>query len=113
MKKAKFTLNDFGVRIKKCCASCEWKVETRLQTKRCCTKLKKDVSPCDCCKCWKMSQQMMEVRKSVGQIKRREYQLFLLQIREREMKEGVEEGRDVMDIRAEYESQYGSIYMNF
>ncbi len=56
---------------------------------------------------------MMEVRKSVGQIKRREYQLFLLQIREREMKEGVEEGRDVMDIRAEYESQYGSIYMNF
>ncbi len=113
MKETKFTLNNFGVRIKLCCASCEWKVATRLQTKRSCTKKGKDVSPCDCCKHWTLSQQMMEVRKSVGQIKRREYQLFLLQIREREMKEGVEEGRDVMDIRAEFECQYGSIYINF
>ncbi|MBR0045843.1 MAG: hypothetical protein IJP75_03030 [Bacteroidaceae bacterium] len=113
MKKAKFTLNDFGVRIKQCCASCEWKVATRLQTKRSCTKKKKDVSPCDCCKCWTMSQQMKEVHKSVGQIKRREYLLYLLKIRVSEAKEGLEEERDVMEIRAEYESQYGSIYMNF
>lgn len=113
MKKTKFTLNDFGVRIKKCCASCVWEDATRLQTKRRCTKLKKDVCPSDCCPKWAMSQQMMEVRKSVGQIKRREYQLLLLHIREREMEDGVEEGRDVMDIRAEYESQYGSIYINF
>ena len=111
MKKAKFTLNDFGVRIKKCCASCEWEDATRLQTKRRCTRLKKDVCPCDCCLKWEMSRKMREVRKSVGQIKRREYQLYLLQIRAREMEEGVEEGRDVMDIRAEFESQYGSIYL--
>ena len=113
MKKAKFTLNDFGVRIKKCCASCVWEDATRLQTKRRCTKLKKDVCPSDYCPKWAMSQQMMEVRKSVGQIKRREYQLYLLKIREEEMKKGVEEGRDIEEIRAEFQSLYGSIFINF
>ena len=112
MKKTKFTLNIFGVRIKECCASCAWKDATRLQTKRRCNKQGKDVSPCSCCKHWTMSRQMMEVHKSVGQIKRREYQLLLLHIREREMEDGVEERR-IEDIRAEFESQYGSIYINF
>ncbi|MBO4215901.1 MAG: hypothetical protein J5888_06180 [Bacteroidaceae bacterium] len=113
MKKAKFTLNIFGVRIKECCASCVWKDATRLQTRRRCTKLRKDVSPCDCCKRWDMNRQMMEVHKSVGQIKRREYQLYLLKIREEETRNEVKVERRIEDIRAEFESQYGSIYINF
>lgn len=113
MKKAKFTLNIFGVRIKECCASCAWKDATRLMTKRRCVKQGKDVSPCSCCKHWTMSRQMMEVHKSVGQIKRREYQLYLLKIREEETRNEVIEERSVEDIRAEFESQYGSIYINF
>ena len=108
-----FTLNDNGVLVKLCCASCVWKDTTRLMTKRRCTKLRKDVSPNDSCKHWAMSQQMMEVRKSVGKIKRREYQVYLLRIREEEMKKGVEEGRDIEEIRAEFQSLYGSIFINF
>lgn len=111
MKKSKFAMNEWGVRIKMCCASCEWMDATRLQTKRRCTKRRKGVRPCDCCPKWVMSHKMMDVRKSEGKIKRREYQLFLLKIREQEMLEGKEDGRDVMELRAEFESQYGSVYL--
>ena len=112
-KKRNFTMNIFGVRINPCCASCAWKDATRLMTKRRCVKNQKDVSPNDCCKHWVMSRQMMEVHKSVGQIKRREYQLYLLKIREEETRNEVKVERRIEDIRAEFESQYGSIYINF
>lgn len=113
MKKKDFTLNIFGVRIKKCCASCVWKDATRLQTRRRCTKQRKDVSPGHCCKHWDLNRHMMEVRKSVGNIKRREYQLYLLKIREEEMRSGTEAERSIEEIRAEFERLYGSIYINF
>ena len=111
-KKNNFTMTVFGVRVKQCCASCVWKDATRLMTKRYCTKQRKAVSPSGCCKHWAMNRQMMEVRKSEDRIKRREYQLYLLKIREEEVLNGVMEERPIEDIRAEFESLYGDIYWN-
>ena len=48
--------NGFGIRIKRCCASCAYKELTRLVTQRRCTKLKKNVKPSDVCKDWEMSE---------------------------------------------------------
>ena len=52
----KLVENDFGIRIKRCCASCAYKELTRLMTQRRCTKRKMNVKPSDVCKNWVMSE---------------------------------------------------------
>jgi hypothetical protein len=47
--------NRNGIEIKECCASCAFKRQTRLMTKRRCTKLGKLVSPHGCCSQWRMA----------------------------------------------------------
>ena len=47
--------NRKGIEIKECCASCAFKRQTRLMTKRRCTKLGRQVSPHDYCKLWQMA----------------------------------------------------------
>ena len=130
MNKAKFTRNAFGIQVKKCCASCAHKQLNRTVSQRVCAKHNKEVRACEVCECWKMSDINKEVRAcevcecwkmsdmlksfcmSEGQIKRREYQLYLLKIREREAEIDVEEEQSIEDIRKEFESQFGSIYIN-
>ena len=48
--------NGFGIRIKRCCASCAYKELTRLVTQRRCTKHRENVKPSDVCKDWEMSE---------------------------------------------------------
>ena len=84
MNKAKFTRNAFGIQVKKCCASCAHKQLNRTVSQRVCAKHNKEVRACEVCECWKMSDMLKSFCMSEGQIKRREYQLYLLKIRERE-----------------------------
>lgn len=112
MNKAKFTRNAFGIQVKRCCASCAHKQLNRTVSQRVCAKHNKEVRACEVCECWKMSDMLKSFCMSEGQIKRREYQLYLLKIREREAESNVEEEQSIEDIRKEFESQFGSIYIN-
>lgn len=48
--------NAYGVRVKRCCASCMFKDMTRATTTRYCTKKEHKVNPRDVCDLWKMDE---------------------------------------------------------
>lgn len=108
--------NKFHIAIKQCCASCAHKDLTRCLTSRRCTKRGKDVKPRDVCCKWQMSDQLKMAGLAKGCVKCREYQSYLLMVREEETFD-LERGlrtteRSNEEIRAEFESQFGSIYIN-
>ena len=47
--------NAYGVRVKRCCASCMFKDMTRTVSSRYCTKKDRKVNPSGVCDLWKMS----------------------------------------------------------
>lgn len=126
-----FVRNVYGLRIKKCCASCAYKDETRSTRKRKCTMSGKDVFPCDCCKAWKMSNLMIRAGKGKkGQVKRFDYLMYVLTEREEMLMVGTEEEpvsecedapeaetidietKGIGEIRMKFEQEHGSIYIN-
>ena len=112
----KLTGNKHGVRINKCCASCCFKKSTRLLTQRHCTRHNKEVSPLGLCKEWKMSKLMKQLGSEQGQVKTREYLLFLTDVRIKEQElQGQRKKivpKSIAKIRAEFEKEHGSIYIN-
>ena len=50
-----YVRNPYGLRIKVCCASCQWKQLTESLVTRKCRRLKKRVKPRHCCGFWGMS----------------------------------------------------------
>lgn len=112
MNKPKFIRNAFGIQVKRCCASCAYKRLNRTVSQRVCAKHNKEVRACEDCPQWKMSQLLKAFCTSEGQIKRREYQLYLLKIRESEAEYDAAEEQSIEDIRKGFESQFGSIYIN-
>lgn len=126
-----FVRNVYGLRIKKCCASCAYKDETRSVRKRMCTMSGEEVSPCDCCKAWKMNNLLMRAGKGKkGQVKRFDYLMYVLAEREEMlMVSAVEElnpecedapeaetiaieTKSIGEIRMKFEQEHGSIYIN-
>ena len=59
-----FVNNDYGVKVRQCCASCAHKDLTRAVSKRYCTVYEQYVKPKHVCNCWEMSEQM----KAAGKI---------------------------------------------
>ena len=53
--KYEYVVNPYGLRIKVCCASCQWKQLTESLVTRKCRRLKKRVKPRHCCGFWGMS----------------------------------------------------------
>ena len=51
-----------GIRIKKCCASCAWKVLIDSLVNRKCRRWRKKVKPRHCCGCWEMSEALIELK---------------------------------------------------
>lgn len=88
MKTVKFTKNHFGISIKMCCASCAYKEQSRLITKRGCAKHGREVRPCYFCDCWKMDEKTKAAGKSRGRVKHKEYLDFYREIR-------IEEAMDI------------------
>ena len=50
-----YVRNPFGIRIKQCCASCQWKQVMNSLTWRKCKRWNKKVKPRQCCKLWQMN----------------------------------------------------------
>ena len=57
-----FVMNPAGIRIKKCCASCAWKVLIDSLVNRKCRRWRKKVKPRHCCGCWEMSEALIELK---------------------------------------------------
>ena len=111
---SKFKQNCYGVNIKRCCASCQHKAETRLITMRHCKRHDKDVNPIDHCSDWCMSDNLRMAGRGEGEVKRKEYLLFVLNIREQEAI-AAERGdsvveKSVSELRMVFEKQFGTIY---
>ena len=111
MTRKVYVRNQFDVRIKKCCASCAFKDLTRAVTERYCTEHAKTVKACEVCRSWRMSSLLQSMQLSDGQVKRREYQLYLLKIRTEELEKNVKKQKSIELVREEFESQYGSVFI--
>ena len=110
--------NKFGAMVRKCCASCQYKQETRAVTVRHCVKKDKDIEqPCvSVCSCWRMSDGLRMAGMACGRVKSREYLLYLASQREEEGR-AVAQGLDVAPksidaVRESFEQMYGTIYIN-
>ena len=107
--------NSHEIEVKKCCASCRYKDLTRLMTARFCTQHSKSVKPKCCCKQWAISDQLEAAGRGGGQVKRREYLRYLLEVRSDESladQLGIRTPHKSIDqIRSEFEKNHGSIYI--
>jgi len=103
-----FEMNRRGIRVKKGCFSCKLQKFCDSEETRFCKLDKQEHPRCHLCAHWKMSEALKNAGNSGGKIKRREYLEYIAAIR---AQEGDEEPRDVASIRAEFESQFGSIYV--
>jgi len=110
------TMNAFGIVINKCCASCAFKDLTRAVLQRRCKKTGKSVNTCGYCKQWEMSRQLQMAGRSQGQVKRKEYLMYLVAVREEELQaeqRGLKiKPKCIAEIRAEFERKNGSIYLD-
>ena len=114
-KKPIMTTNAYGATVKVCCASCEfktWKADCR----RWCSKRKAEVAAGNYCNRWRMSDQMKRAgTPGDGRVKRKEYLVFLMSVREAEWlteKQGQKvQEKEVEEIRAEFEQTNGSIFL--
>ena len=114
--RVEYEANGYGVSIRKCCASCIHKGQTRLMTKRRCMEHEKDVSPKSCCSLWQMSDQMKAAGLGLGKVKRKAYLDYLASVRETEQ-QGRQIGLTITsktneEIRRVFEKEYDTIYYN-
>ena len=63
------TRNQFGIMVKRCCASCRYKDLTRAVSLRRCAKHHRNVSAGDVCNDWQMSEQLQLAGKSQGAVR--------------------------------------------
>lgn len=113
--KIKITTNRFGLQVKMCCASCQFKDLTRASSKRWCNRQEKNMKSDCLCSLWRMSQQLRTAGMSKGDVKRKEYLMFVLATHQRE-DEAKGRGEEVApkslaDLRKEFEAKYGEIYV--
>ncbi len=110
------TENTFGIQVNQCCASCTYKDLTRAVSLRRCTKHGEDVRPRDVCECWAMSEQLQLAGRTQGRVKRKEYLMYLVAVREEESQSeqmGLKiKAKSIAQVRAEFEREHGSIYVN-
>jgi hypothetical protein len=104
MEKNKYFVNRHGIRIVKCCSSCENKHYDR-GNQRVCVHLGCLVRKNGLCKDWKMSACYDYAGIGDGRVKKKAYLDFV----GKQRKEGI---TDIAVIRAEFEKENGSIYLN-
>ena len=96
-------VNRYGIRVKACCASCRHKCLSDFGH-RCCELTGNVVRSKHRCCDWQMSEELGMLGCERGSVKRREYQLTLVEMR------GCE---DVCKTRADFEREQDSVYMDF
>ena len=98
-----------------CCASCRHKQNEDLMKTRLCQLQKCRHAPQHCCPQWAMSDQTANAGRAGGDVKRREYLMYALEIRHSETL-AVDMGLNVQpmsiaQIRCEFEQEHGSIFL--
>lgn len=62
VKKPLIARNQYGIKVKTCCASCAFKDVSRLRRTRWCMMHRKSVEPSERCKDWVMSEALRELK---------------------------------------------------
>lgn len=108
------TKNKNGISVNICCGSCCHKYKDDAIRNYLCRQENRESNGGDC-ENWRMTRRLRGAHLSEGRIKKKEYLMFLLKIRETEKDKGGlnPKTKSVEEIRREYEIKYGSIYMNF
>ena len=107
--------NAYGYKIKSLCASCQHKCIDNSGI-RVCAEMMLNVEQNFNCDSWKMSEGLNNAGKSNGKVKRREYLMFIQEIRIAEnddIKKGIikaKERKTVEEIRKMFTEKFGSIY---
>lgn len=108
--------NDRGVKVKKCCASCEYR-DIDKDGNRVCRLMEIIRNAKDKCPSWEMSHGLRNAGKPYGRVKSKQYLRFVLDTIEME-NIAIEEGRlqeidraSIEDIRERYREQHGSKYL--
>ncbi len=108
--------NKHGIKVKKCCISCQYKTFDEKEG-RYCDKMMIKVDKRFCCKLWEMAEHIKKVGDHKGRIKTKAYLNYVKKIRLDEMESirlGImksEDSRTIADIRKEYFKKHGSIYL--
>jgi len=82
-----YTHNEQGVLVKRCCASCTHKDLTQMRSTRRCKIRNCDVKSCNVCSLWQMSKQVRVAGQGLGMIKRKEYLMYLMEMRMEEQRQ--------------------------
>ena len=105
-----YTINKNGIRVSKGCFSCAHKAYDESDNDVRICKLDHEAHPrCHQCPHWKMHPGLQKAGEGGGKVKCLAYLMHIAKIRAQESKK--EEPRDVIEIRAEYEREHGSIYV--
>lgn len=119
MKKEKMNqdlmlMNRYGIKVKRCCASCQHKCLDDFAS-RTCELTGQKVRSKNKCDEWQMSEQLEMLGCAHGRVQRREYQLTLLEVRASE-RLAIQRGltitpRSLEDIQEDFEQEHGSRFV--
>ena len=108
--------NIFGVKIRKCCASCDARLITSKGNCRFCALESKEVEAYDKCSNWQLSKGLEEAGSGKGGVKRKAYFSYLQEVRDRE---AIARGlglripaKSIEEVRAEFEKENNSIFID-
>ena len=110
-----YVTNGYGARVKKQCASCQYRNVENDGT-RFCPLLGMKVRQKFGCKRWKMDRSCEVASMRMGKVKRKEYLVFALAVRREEwedIRNGIITEQDCLpvdEIRRMFEESFGSIY---
>ena len=108
--------NKYGVKIRKCCASCDARVITTTGTYRMCSLDHKEVDGTDVCNSWQLRSGLEEAGSAKGGVKRKAYFNYLQEVRDREATArnlGLRiTAKTLEEVRAEFEIENNSIFIN-
>ena len=111
-----YSENGYGMSVRRCCASCVHKALTGKLRYRKCLKHLCQVKAHNVCADWEMNKLSQKAGASEGKVKKREYQLFLLEVRQREAAAAKQGNRvtrlSIGEIRQQFEEEHGTIYMS-
>lgn len=113
MKRAnEMVANDYGIMIKRCCASCANR-DFDDQELRCCQLTGKHVRGNGVCDDWSMSDGLKCLGCERGKVQRRAYQLSMIEVRTSELNAKVRdvEPASVESIRRDFEVKHGSRFL--
>ncbi|MCR4816647.1 MAG: hypothetical protein K5842_05640 [Bacteroidales bacterium] len=111
-----YSENEFGMSVKRCCASCAHKELTGRLKDRECKEHDCLVRPRNVCLDWVMDKPSQRAGATEGRVKKREYLMYLLEVREREYLAEKQGNRvtplTISEIRQLFEKEQGSIYLS-